>query len=162
MFQSEARFGQISDTHCCWARRPMRPMVKARLTYQYPCAYGAVSAMNGKFDSLVPPGQHRVYAALHHRNWQALPREKYCHGGRWCELEQKRHLGFTREFAAAFVTNILARAQYTGHAGQVARVVFLQLQVICRSKIKKGTRKCRFMDKTLLQPNQCVHNPLLT
>ena len=55
MFQSEARFGQISDTHCCWARRPMRPMVKARLTYQYPCAYGAVSAMNGKFDSLVPP-----------------------------------------------------------------------------------------------------------
>lgn len=28
MFQDEARFGRISDTRYCWARRPMRAMVK--------------------------------------------------------------------------------------------------------------------------------------
>ena len=27
MFQDEARFGRISDTRYCWAKRPMRPMV---------------------------------------------------------------------------------------------------------------------------------------
>ncbi len=55
MFQDEARFGRISDTRYCWARRPMRPMVKAMLTYQYTYAYGAVSPLDGKFDSLVLP-----------------------------------------------------------------------------------------------------------
>jgi transposase len=55
MFQDEARFGRISDTRYCWARRPMRPMVKAMLTHQYTYAYGAVSPLNGKFDSLVLP-----------------------------------------------------------------------------------------------------------
>ena len=55
MFQDEARFGRISDTRYCWARRPMRPMVKAMLTYQYTYAYGAVSPLDGKFDSLELP-----------------------------------------------------------------------------------------------------------
>ena len=55
MFQDEARFGRISDTRYCWARRPMRPMVRAMLTYQYTYAYGAVSPVDGKFDSLVLP-----------------------------------------------------------------------------------------------------------
>jgi hypothetical protein len=53
MYQDEARFGRISDTRYCWARRPMRAMVKAMLTYQYTYAYGAVSPLDGKFDSLV-------------------------------------------------------------------------------------------------------------
>ena len=55
MFQDEARLGRISDTRYCWARRPMRPMVKAMLTYQYTDAYGAVPPLDGKFDSLVRP-----------------------------------------------------------------------------------------------------------
>ena len=55
MFQDEARFGRISDTCYCWARRPMRPMVKAMLTHQYTYAYGAVSPLDGRFDSLVLP-----------------------------------------------------------------------------------------------------------
>ena len=33
----------------------MRPMVRAMLTYQYTYAYGAVSPVDGKFDSLVLP-----------------------------------------------------------------------------------------------------------
>jgi len=55
MFQDEARFGRISDTRYCWARRPLRPMVKAMLTHQYTYAYGAVSPLDGRFDSLVLP-----------------------------------------------------------------------------------------------------------
>ena len=55
MFQDEARFGRISDTRYCWAKRPMRPMVQAMLTHQYTYAYGAVSPADGKFDSLVLP-----------------------------------------------------------------------------------------------------------
>jgi transposase len=55
MFQDEARFGRISDTRYCWARRPMRPLVKAMLTHQYTYAYGAVSPLDGRFDSLVLP-----------------------------------------------------------------------------------------------------------
>ena len=55
MFQDEARFGRISDTRYCWARRPLRPMVKAMLTHQYTYAYGAVSPVDGKFDSFVLP-----------------------------------------------------------------------------------------------------------
>lgn len=55
MFQDEARFGRISDTRYCWARRPVRPVVKAMLTQQYTYAYGAVSPWDGKFDSLILP-----------------------------------------------------------------------------------------------------------
>ena len=55
MFQDEARFGRISDTRYCWCRRPTRPMVKAMVTQQYTYAYGAVSPMDGRFDSLMLP-----------------------------------------------------------------------------------------------------------
>lgn len=55
MFQDEARFGRISDTRYCWAKKPLRPMVKAMLTHQYTYAYGAVSPQDGRFDSLVLP-----------------------------------------------------------------------------------------------------------
>jgi hypothetical protein len=55
MFQDEARFGRISDTCYCWAKKPMRSLVKAMLTHQYTYAYGAVSPADGRFDSLVLP-----------------------------------------------------------------------------------------------------------
>jgi len=55
MFQDEARFGRISDTRYCWAKKPLRPLVKAMLTHQYTYAYGAVSPLDGRFDSLVLP-----------------------------------------------------------------------------------------------------------
>jgi len=55
MFQDEARFGRISRTRYCWARKPLRPLVKAMLTHQYVYAYGAVSPADGQFDSLVLP-----------------------------------------------------------------------------------------------------------
>ena len=43
MYQDEARLGRISDTRYCWAKKPMRPEVKAMLIYQYTYAYAAVS-----------------------------------------------------------------------------------------------------------------------
>jgi len=55
MFQDEARFGRISDTRRCWARKPLRPLVKAMLTHEYTYAYGAVSPQDGRLDSLVLP-----------------------------------------------------------------------------------------------------------
>jgi len=55
MFQDEARFGRISDCRYCWAKFPLRPVVKAMLTHQYVYAYGAVSIGDGGFDSLVLP-----------------------------------------------------------------------------------------------------------
>jgi transposase len=55
MFQDEARFGRISDVCYCWAPKPMRPMVKAMLTHEYTYAYGAVSPLDGRFDSLILP-----------------------------------------------------------------------------------------------------------
>jgi transposase len=55
MFQDEARFGRISDVCYCWAPRPLRPMVKAMMTHEYAYAYGAVSPIDGKFDSLILP-----------------------------------------------------------------------------------------------------------
>lgn len=55
MFQDEARFGRISDTRYCWAKRPHRPTVAAMVTQQYVYAYGAVSPKDGRFDSLVLP-----------------------------------------------------------------------------------------------------------
>lgn len=55
MFQDEARFGRISDRHYCWAKFPMRPIVKAMMTHQYVYAYGAVSIHDGALDSLVLP-----------------------------------------------------------------------------------------------------------
>lgn len=55
MYQDEARFGRISDTRYCWAKKPMRPEVKAMLIYQYTYAYAAVSPQDGRMDSLVLP-----------------------------------------------------------------------------------------------------------
>ena len=46
---------RISDTCYCWAKKPIRPMVQAMLTHQYTYAYGAVSPLDGRFDSLVLP-----------------------------------------------------------------------------------------------------------
>ena len=55
MFQDEARFGRISDVRHCWDRKPHRPMVRAMVTQQYTYAYGAVSPVDGRFDSLILP-----------------------------------------------------------------------------------------------------------
>lgn len=55
MFQDEARFGRLSRCRYCWAKYPLRPIVKAMLTHQYVYAYGAVSIADGHFDSLVLP-----------------------------------------------------------------------------------------------------------
>ena len=55
MFQDEARFGRISDVRHCWDKKPSRPMVRAMLTQQYTYAYGAVSPLDGRFDSLILP-----------------------------------------------------------------------------------------------------------
>lgn len=64
MFQDEARFGRISDCCYCWAKRPLRPVVKAMLTHQYVYAYGAVSIPQGDFDSLVLPHVNSQCMAL--------------------------------------------------------------------------------------------------
>ena len=55
MFQDEARFGRLSRCRYCWAKFPLRPIVKAMLVHQYVYAYGAVSIPQGNFDSLVLP-----------------------------------------------------------------------------------------------------------
>lgn len=55
MFQDEARFGRISDVRHCWDKKPHRPMVRAMVTQQYTYAYGAVSPIDGRFDSLILP-----------------------------------------------------------------------------------------------------------
>jgi transposase len=55
MFQDEARFGRISQCRRCWHKKPERPIVKAMLTHEYTYAYGAVSPLDGSFDSLVLP-----------------------------------------------------------------------------------------------------------
>ena len=96
MFQDEARFGRISDTRYCWAPYPLRPMVKAMLTCQYTYAYGAVSPVDGRFDSLVQAGTRaklslcrtscgctfcrhiHLNAGLQEHIWDEL-REKYFH-----------------------------------------------------------------------------------
>ncbi|MDN5935372.1 MAG: IS630 family transposase [Nitrosospira sp.] len=55
MFQDEARFGRISDVRHCWHKKPHRPLVRAMVTQQYTYAYGAVSPVDGRFDSLILP-----------------------------------------------------------------------------------------------------------
>lgn len=55
MFQDEARFGRISDVRHCWQKKPFRPVVRAMITQQYTYAYGAVSPIDGRFDSLILP-----------------------------------------------------------------------------------------------------------
>ena len=55
MFQDKARFGRINDVRHCWDKKPHRPMVRAMLTQQYTYVYGAVSPLDGRFDSLILP-----------------------------------------------------------------------------------------------------------
>lgn len=55
MFQDEARFGRISDVRHCWDKKPHRPLVRAMMTQEYTYAYGAVSPLDGRFDSLILP-----------------------------------------------------------------------------------------------------------
>ena len=60
MFQDEARFGRISDVRHCWDKKPRRPLVRAMVTQQYTYAYGAVSPVDGRFDSLILPQVNSV------------------------------------------------------------------------------------------------------
>ena len=55
MFQDEARFGRISDVRYYWNKKPHRPLVRAMVTQQYTYVYGAVSPVDGRFDSLILP-----------------------------------------------------------------------------------------------------------
>jgi len=55
MFQDEARFGRISDCRRCWCRRPVRPLVKKMISRQYTYVFGAVSPLDGQFDTLILP-----------------------------------------------------------------------------------------------------------
>ena len=60
MFQDEARFGRISDVRHCWDKKPRKPLVRAMVTQQYTYAYGAVSPVDGRFDSLILPQVNSV------------------------------------------------------------------------------------------------------
>lgn len=51
----EARFGRISDTRYCWCPKPFRPVCHSMVGHEYTYAYAAVSAQNGKMDSLILP-----------------------------------------------------------------------------------------------------------
>lgn len=55
MFQDEARFGRISVPRYCWGKKPNRPLVRTMVSQQYTYAYGAVSPLDGRFDSLILP-----------------------------------------------------------------------------------------------------------
>lgn len=84
MFQDEARFGRISDTRYCWAKKPHRPMVKAMVTQQYTYAYGAVSPADGRFDSLVLPHVNgECMRGFYQRGRATLFDRKYRYGGGW-------------------------------------------------------------------------------
>lgn len=64
MFQDEARFGRISDVRHCWDKKPHRPLVRAMVTQEYTYAYGAVSPMDGRFDSLILPHVGGVFMQI--------------------------------------------------------------------------------------------------
>jgi transposase len=55
MFQDEARFGRITDCRRCWCRHPVRPLVRKMISRQYTCVFGAVSPLDGQFDTLMLP-----------------------------------------------------------------------------------------------------------
>ena len=55
MFQDEGRFGLMGRPRRCWAPRPVRPVVGARLQRQFLYAFAAVSPHDGVMDSLVLP-----------------------------------------------------------------------------------------------------------
>ncbi|SFM62082.1 hypothetical protein [Nitrosomonas communis] len=55
MFQDEARFGRVSDTHRCRCSQPIRPLCQARITREYVYAYAAVSVADGELDTPILP-----------------------------------------------------------------------------------------------------------
>lgn len=55
MFQDEARFGRIAQSKHCWCPKPFRPVCSTMVCQEYTYAYGAVSIMDGKWDSLILP-----------------------------------------------------------------------------------------------------------
>lgn len=55
MFQDEGRFGLLGRPCRCWAPKPVRPTVGARLQRQFLYAFAAVSPHDGVMDSLVLP-----------------------------------------------------------------------------------------------------------
>lgn len=55
MFQDEARFGRISESRRCWCPKPERPICKSIVSQEYTYAYGAVSIIDGQWDSLILP-----------------------------------------------------------------------------------------------------------
>lgn len=55
MFQDEARIGLISETRYCWCPMPIRPVCRVRVSQENTYAYGAVSILDGQFESLVLP-----------------------------------------------------------------------------------------------------------
>ena len=55
MFQDEARFGRVSDTHRCGCSQPIRPLCQARITREYVYAYAAVSVADGELDTPILP-----------------------------------------------------------------------------------------------------------
>jgi transposase len=55
MFQDEARFGRISNSRRCWCPKPERPICPSIVSQEYTYAYGAVSIIDGKWDSLILP-----------------------------------------------------------------------------------------------------------
>lgn len=64
MFQDEARFGRISDPRRCWAKKPIRPEVKAQIVREYVYVFGAVSPEDGRHDSLVLPRADTVSMSI--------------------------------------------------------------------------------------------------
>ena len=55
MFQDEARFGRVSDTHRCGCPKPIRPLCQAMITQEYVYAYAAVSVADGELDTFILP-----------------------------------------------------------------------------------------------------------
>ena len=55
MFQDEGRFGLLGRPRRCWAPRPVRPTVGARLERKFSYVFAAVSPHDGVMDSLIWP-----------------------------------------------------------------------------------------------------------
>jgi len=60
MFQDEARFGRIAESKRCWCPKPVRPVCLTMVCHEYTYAYGAVSIMDGQWDSLVLPSTDTI------------------------------------------------------------------------------------------------------
>ena len=87
MFQDEARFGRISDTRYCWAKRPMRPMVQAMLTHQYSYAYArGEPRRRPPRQSDLAAGQRPVHAIVYRRDRGSVSHREHRHDSRRCGL----------------------------------------------------------------------------